>query len=64
MTFLGNFENIPEFSILSILGTLILNGDDVEVTVPVLTPITFVVAAKVYILPSLEIALILLNTGS
>ena len=45
MTFLGNFENIPEFSILSILGTLILNGDDVEVTVPVLTPTTFVVAA-------------------
>ena len=58
MTFLGNFENMPEFSKLSILGTLILNGDDVEVTVPVLTPTTFVVAAKVNILPSLEIALI------
>ena len=64
ITFLGNFENIPEFSTLSILGTLILNGDDVEVTVPVLTPTTFDVDVKVNILPSLEISLILLNTGS
>ena len=64
ITFLGNFENIPEFSILSILGTLILNGDDVEVTVPVFTPTTFVVVVKVNILPSLEIAFNLLNTGS
>ena len=64
ITFLGNFENIPEFSILSILGTLILNGDDVEVTVPVLTPTTFVVADKVNIFPSLEILEILLNVGS
>ena len=49
---------------LSILGTLILNGDDVEVTVPVFTPTTFGVVAKVKILPSFEIESISLNTGS
>ena len=64
ITFLGNFEYIPEFSILSILGTLILNGDDVEVMVPVLIPTTSDVAASVNILPSFEIAFIRLNTGS
>ena len=48
------------WSFLAVLhfGTLILNGDDVEVTVPVLTPTTFVVDDKVNILPSFEIAFI------
>ena len=64
ITFLGNFENIPEFSILSILGTLILNDDEVADIVPVLTPTTFVVADKVNTFPLLEILEISLNVGS
>ena len=50
------------------LGTLILKIDEVPdgavKTDPVFTPTTFSVPAKVNILPSLEIASILLNTGS
>ena len=62
--FLGNFENIPEFSIFNTLGTLILNGDEVVDTVPVLTPTTFVVDDKVKTFPSLEMEEIVLNVGS
>ena len=62
--FLGNFEYMPEFLIFNILGTLILNDDEVAVTVPVLTPTTFVVADRVNIFPSLEILEISLNVGS
>ena len=54
ITLLGNFEKIPEFSKFKTLGTLILNGDEVSVIVPVFTPTTFVVVVKVNILPSLE----------
>ena len=64
ITFLGNFEKIPEFSKFKTLGTLILNVDEVSVMVPVLTPTTFVVADKVNIFPSLEILAISLNVGS
>ena len=45
MFFFGNFVKIPESSKFKIFGTLILNGDDVVVTVPVLTPTTFTVDA-------------------
>ena len=62
--FLGNFENIPESWIFKTLGTLILNGDEVVDTVPVLTPTTFVVADRVNIFPLLEILEISLNVGS
>ncbi len=62
--FLGNFEYIPEFLIFNILGTLILNDDEVGDIVPVLTPTTLVVADKVNIFPSLEILEISLNVGS
>ena len=62
--FLGNFEYIPEFLIFNILGTLILNDDEVGDIVPVLTPTTFVVDDKVNIFPSLEILEISLNVGS
>ena len=64
ITFLGNSEYIPEFSKFNILGTLILNDDEVADTVPVLIPTTFVVADKVNIFPSLEILEISLNVGS
>ena len=64
ITFLGNFEKIPEFSKFKTLGTLILNVDEVSVIVPVLTPTTFVVADKVNIFPLLEILAIPLNVGS
>ena len=60
ITFLGNFANIPEFSRFKILGTLILKEDVVAVTVPVLTPTTGVVAARVKTLPVDEILLIVL----
>ena len=62
--FLGNFEYMPEFSKFNILGTLILNDDEVADIVPVLTPTTFVVADRVNIFPSLEILEISLNVGS
>ena len=62
--FFGNLVKIPESSKFRIFGTLILNGDDVVVTVPVLTPTTFTVDAKVSTLPSAEIFVIWLNVGS
>ena len=61
----GNFAKIPELSRFKTVGILILNGDVLEpdVVVPVLTPVTLVVAARVNILPSLDIFVTLLKVG-
>ena len=64
ITFLGSFANIPEFSRFNTLGTFILNGDDVAVTVPVLIPTTSDVAPRVKSFPLEDISVILLKTTS
>ena len=56
---LGNFANIPDLFKFKTLGTLILNVEVVAVTVPVLTPTTGEVAARVRTLP-LELILSIL----
>ena len=60
MTVLGNFAKIPESWRFNTLGTFILNGDDVAVTVPVLIPTTLCTVPRVKSFPVEDISVILL----
>ena len=60
----GNVANIPDPSRFWTIGVTSLNGDDVDIpearTSPLLTPVWTPTAAKVSVLPSTDISVILL----
>ena len=65
---LGNSVKMPDLSGFNTLGTLILNVDVVVLLVatvpPTLIPVTLVVDAKVSVLPSADMPVTSLKTGT